>query len=46
MKERVNVEWAKQFMQILGTKQKVRDEAMHWISWPESKIPEATAAEI
>jgi hypothetical protein len=48
MKERVNTEWAKRFLQSLGTKSKSeqRDEAMHLISWPESKIPETAAAEI
>jgi hypothetical protein len=50
MKERVNIEWAKQFLQSLAAKQikKWRDQAtqMHLISQPESKIPEAAAAEI
>jgi hypothetical protein len=50
MKERVNVEWAKWFLQNLAAKQikKWRDQAMqmHLISWPESKIPEAAAVEI
>jgi hypothetical protein len=48
MKERVNVEWVEQFLQSLGAKQikKWRDEAMHLISRPKSKIPEAAATEI
>jgi hypothetical protein len=47
MKEKVKIEWAKQFLWSLGAKQikKWRDVAMHLISWSESKIPEAAAAE-
>jgi hypothetical protein len=47
MKERVNVERGKWFLQSFGDKQikKQRDKAMHLISWPDSKIPEAAVAE-